>query len=139
MYDKLCKLVKQKIDAGIFKPSNSLYQSRWFCMLKKDGKSLRIIQSLEPLNKVTITHSGVPPFTDQLAEQFAGPTCNSMMDLYVGYDERMLAPSSWDLTTFQTPYGTMHLTMLPMGWTNLVPIFHDDVTHILQPEIPHVI
>ena len=23
-----------------------------------------------------------------------------------------------------------------MGWTNLVPIFHDDVTHILQPEIP---
>jgi transposase InsO family protein len=25
-----------------------------------------------------------------------------------------------------------------MGWTNSVPIFHDDVTHILQPEIPHV-
>ncbi|KAF9796716.1 hypothetical protein IEO21_10966 [Rhodonia placenta] len=25
-----------------------------------------------------------------------------------------------------------------MGWTNSVPIFHDDVTYILQPEIPHV-
>ena len=25
-----------------------------------------------------------------------------------------------------------------MGWTNSVPIFHNDVTHILQPEIPHV-
>ena len=24
-----------------------------------------------------------------------------------------------------------------MGWTNSVPIFHDGVTHILQPEIPH--
>src|SRR5580704_11799519 len=24
-----------------------------------------------------------------------------------------------------------------MGWTNSVPIFHDDVTHILQPEVPH--
>jgi hypothetical protein len=24
-----------------------------------------------------------------------------------------------------------------MGWMNSVPIFHDDVTHILQPEIPH--
>jgi hypothetical protein len=23
-----------------------------------------------------------------------------------------------------------------MGWTNSVPIFHDDVTYILQPEIP---
>ena len=32
----------------------------------------------------------------------------------------------------------MRLTTLPMGWTNSVPIFHDDVTHILQPEIPHV-
>ena len=25
-----------------------------------------------------------------------------------------------------------------MGWTNSVPIFHDKVTYILQPEIPHV-
>jgi hypothetical protein len=25
-----------------------------------------------------------------------------------------------------------------MGWTNSVPIFHDDVTYILQPKIPHV-
>ena len=25
-----------------------------------------------------------------------------------------------------------------MGWTNSVPIFHNDVTCILQPEIPHV-
>ena len=138
LYDELCKLVKQKLDAGVFEPSNSSYRSRWFCVLKKDGKSLRIVQSLEPLNEVTIAHSGVPPFTEQLAEQFAGRVCNSMMDLYVGYDERALAPSSRDLTTFQTPYGALRLTTLPMGWTNSVPIFHDDVTHILQPEIPHV-
>ena len=138
LYDELCKLVKQKIDAGVFEPSNSSYRSRWFCVVKKDGKSLRIVQSLEPLNKVTIAHSGVPPFTDQLAEQFAGRACNSMMDLYVGYDERALAESSRDLTTFQTPFGAMRLTTLPMGWTNSVPIFHDDVTHILQQEIPHV-
>ena len=30
------------------------------------------------------------------------------------------------------------LVTLPMGWTNSVPIFHDDVTHILQSEIPDV-
>ena len=138
LYDELCKLVKNKIDAGVFEPSNSSYRSRWFCVLKKDGKSLCIVQSLEPLNQVTIAHSGVPPFTDQLAEQFAGRACNSMLDLYIGYDERAIAPSSRDLTTFQTPYGALRLTTLPMGWTNSVPIFHDDVTYILQPEIPHV-
>jgi hypothetical protein len=136
-YDEVCAVIKRKIDAGVFEPSNSSYRSRWFCVVKKDGKSLRIVQSLEPLNKVTIQHSGVPPFTEQLAEQFAGRACGSMMDLYVGYDERALAQSSRDYTTFQTPYGALRLTTLPMGWTNSVPIFHDDVTHILQPEIPH--
>src|SRR5919198_3109631 len=30
----------------------------------------------------------------------------------------------------------MRLVTLPMGWTNSVPIFHDDVTEILKPEIP---
>jgi len=59
-----------------------------------------------------------------------------MFDLYVGYDERKLAIESRDLTTFQTPFGARRLVMLPMGWTNSVPIFHDDVTHILQDEVP---
>ena len=85
-----------------------------------------------------IAHPGVPLFTEQLAEQFAGRACNSMMDLFVRYDECTLAPSSRNLTTFQTPYGALRLTTLPMGWINSVPIFHDDVTYILQPKIPHV-
>ena len=138
LYDEVCALIKRKLQAGTFEPSNSSYRSRWFCVVKKDGKSLRMVQSLEPLNQVTIQHSGVPPFTEQLAEHFAGRACGSMLDLYVGYDERALAPSSRDYTTFQTPFGALRLTTLPMGWTNSVPIFHDDVTYILQAEIPHV-
>ena len=138
IYDDVCKLIKRKIDARVFEPSNSSYCSHWFCVAKKDGKSLHIIQSLEPLNKVTIQHSGVPPFTEQLTEHFARQACGSMMDLFVGYDKRALAELSRDYTTFQTPFGTLRLTTLPMGWTNLVPIFHGNVTHILQEEIPHV-
>ena len=60
------------------------------------------------------------------------------MDLYVSYDEWALAPSSCNYMTFQTPYGVMRLTTLPMGWTNSVLIFHEDVMKILQPKIPHV-
>jgi hypothetical protein len=138
IHEEVCQLLQRKIDAGVMEPSNSSYRSRWFCVVKKDGKSLRIVQSLEPLNEVTIQHSGVPPYSEQLVEHFAARACGSMMDLYVGYDERALAKSSRDYTTFQTPYGAMRLTTLPMGWTNSVPIFHDDVTFILRPEIPHV-
>jgi hypothetical protein len=136
IYEEVCKVIRRKLDARVYEPSNSSYRSRWFCVVKKDGTSLRIVHSLEPLNQVTIKHTGVTPFTDQIGEHFAGRACGGMLDLYVGYDERGLAETSRDLTTFQTPYGTLRLVTLPMGWTNSVPIFHDDVTFILQPEIP---
>ena len=138
LYDEVCQNIQRKIDAGVFEPSNSSYRSHWFCVVKKDGKSLRIVQSLEPLNAVTIQHSGVPPYSEQLVEHFAGRACGSILDLFVGYDERALATSSRDYTTFQTPFGAMRLTTLPMGWTNSVPIFHEDVTFILRDEIPNV-
>jgi hypothetical protein len=103
---------------------------------QKGWQNLRIVHSLEPLNAVTIVHSGVPPATEELAMKFAGHACGGMFNLYVGYNERLLAEESRDLTTFQTPYGALRLVILPMGWTNSVSIFHDDVTKILEPEIP---
>ena len=136
IYNEVCKIIQTKIDAGVYERSNSSYRSHWFTVLKKGGKTLCIVHSLEPLNAVTIQHSGVPPYTDQLTEHFAGRACGGILDLYVGYDECALDEHSHDLTSFQTPFGALRLVTLPMGWTNSVPIFHDDVTFILQPEIP---
>jgi hypothetical protein len=136
--DEVCRIIKSKMDAGVYESSNSSYRSHWFCVLKKDRKSLRIVHSLEPLNEVTIAHSGLPPATEELAEGFAGCACGGMFDLYVDYDKRKLHSDSRDLTTFQTPFGAKRLVTLPMGWTNAVPIFHDDVAHILKEETPHV-
>ncbi len=99
------------MDSGTIEPSNAPYRSRWFTVLKKNGK-LRIVHSLEPLNAVTIAHSGVPPATEELAAHFSGRACGGMFDLFVGYDERLLAESSRDLTTFQTPvrrYAASHV------------------------------
>ena len=108
------------------------------CILKEDGKSLRIIHSLEPLNRISIQHSSVPPIPDHMVEQFAGRACGTALDLYVGYDERLIAEDSRDLMTFQTPFGPLRLVTLLMGWTGSVSIFHNDITYILQPEIPHL-
>lgn len=105
-YQEICSIIKSKIEAGVYEPSNSSYRSRWFCVEKKNGK-LRLVHSLEPLNAVTIQHSGVPPYTNQLAEQFAERPCGGILDLFVGYDERGLPESLRDLTTFQTPFGAL--------------------------------
>jgi hypothetical protein len=130
IYKDICAIVQKKLAAGIYEQSNSSYRSQWFFVLKKDGKALCPVHSLEPLNHITIQYSSVPPIPEHLAEQFSGCACGGMLDLYIGYDKRLIAELSRDYTTFRTPFGTLQLVTLPMGWTNLVPIFHDGVvTH----------
>ena len=104
IYDEVCKVIHMKIEAGVYESSNSSYCSQWFCVLKKN-KGLWPIHSLEPLNAITILHSGVPPHTEHITDYFASQACRGILDLYVGYDKRLLHKDSCDYTTFQTPYG----------------------------------
>ena len=106
-------------------------------MFKKDGKSLRLVHSLEPMNAVTIRNAAMPPYTDVVAEDFAGRSIYTTLDLYVSFDQRQLHVNSRDMTTFNTPLGAFRLTVLPMGWTNSPAVLQGDITHILRPEIPH--
>ena len=64
IYDEVIKIIKEKIKIGVYERSNSSYQSKWFCVLKKDGKSLQIVQGLQPLNVVTIQDLGAPPILE---------------------------------------------------------------------------
>ncbi|TFY53807.1 hypothetical protein EVJ58_g9240 [Rhodofomes roseus] len=136
IYDEVVQIIKDKIASGVYEPSSSSYRSRWFCVVKKDGKSLRLVHDLQPLNAVTIKDSSVPPFVEQLAESFGGRACYGSLDLFVAFDQRTLDARSRDLTTFQSPLGALRLTSVPMGWTNAMQIVHGDVTFILRDEIP---
>jgi len=80
----------------------------------------------------------MPPYTNVVAEDFAGRSIYTTLDLYVSFDQRQLHPNSRDMTTFNTPLGAFRLTVLPMGWTNSPAVLQGDVTHILRPEIPHL-
>ena len=108
IFERVCEVVRDKINAGVYEPSNSSYRSRWFCVKKADGR-LRPVHALEALNRVTIQHSGVTPTPDHLAETFGGRACGGILDLFVGYDNRPLAESSRDMTTFQTPDRRAHV------------------------------
>jgi hypothetical protein len=134
---EVIKIIESKWKSGVYEPSSSSYNSRWFCVFKKDGKSLRLVHSLEPLNGVTVKNAAMPPYTDVVAEDFAGSSIYTTLDLYVSFDQRQLHPNSRDMTTFNTPLGAFRLTVLPMGWTNSPAVLQGDITHILRPEIPH--
>jgi transposase InsO family protein len=125
--------IYKKLSTGVYELSNSSYRSRIFTVAKKSG-AIRIVHDLQKLNSVTIKDAGLPPPIEQFAEWYAGKSIYTLMDIYVGYDHRILDERSRDLTTFQTPIGTFRLTSLPMGWTNSVPIFQGDVAFILRDE-----
>ena len=127
-------MIQSKIDSGVHEPSNSSYQSKWFCVAKKNG-SVWIVHDLQPLNTVTIQDAATLPYIRHFAEQSAGQLIYTMMDLFVGFDHQALADESHDLTIFQTLLETFHLTILPQGWTDLPTVFQNDIAFILQHEI----
>ena len=136
--DKVTEIIENKWRSGVYEPSSSSYNSRWFCVYKKDGKSLCLVHLLKPLNAVTIKNAAMPPYTDVVAKDFAGCSIYTTLDLYVSFDQCQLHPNSRDMTTFNTPLGAFRLTVLPMGWTNSPAVLQGDVTHILRPEILHL-
>lgn len=131
------KLLKEKMDAGVYEPSQASYRSRWFCVVKKNGK-LRIVHDLQVLNSVTIRDAGLPPVMDDFVEPFAGRQCYTVFDLFWGFDARKVEPSSRDLTSFLTPLGLLRITSMPMGFTNSPAEFQKCMVFILQDEIPEV-
>lgn len=133
--DKVVDLLKDKIAAGVYEPSQSSYRSRWFCVLKKNGK-LRIVHDLQPLNGVTIRDAGLPPILDAFVEPFAGRQCYTAFDLHWGFDARKIHSSSRDMTAFMSPLGLLRLTSLPMGFTNSPAEFQACMAFILKDEMP---
>jgi len=134
--DKVIELFKEKIAAGVYEECTSAYRNSWFCVVKKDGNSLRIVHDLQPLNEHVIRDAGLVPQPDEFSEECAGRTLLSTLDLYSSFDLQLIDPAYRDLTAFQTPLGVLRNVGLPMGYTNSVPIQQANVSFILQPEIP---
>ena len=129
-------MLKLKIAAGVHKQSQSSYRSRWFVVLKKNGK-LRIVHDLQPLNKVSVRDAGTLPILDDFVDGFAGCQCYTVFDLYSGFDARKVHSKSRELTAFMTPLGLLQLTVLPQGFTNSPAEFQKCMTMVLHDEIPN--
>jgi hypothetical protein len=41
--EEFCEIIKKKIDAGVYEPSSASYRSKFFGVVKKDGKSIRLV------------------------------------------------------------------------------------------------
>ena len=67
LFNQIVNIIWDKIALGVYEPSTSSYRSRWFCVLKKNGK-LRPVHDLQPLNAVTIKDASLPPNVEGFTE-----------------------------------------------------------------------
>ena len=79
IYKKVCTMIKRKLDTRVHELSNSFHR---FCIIKKNGKSLQIVYSLELLNRVIIVYLELSLTTKELVMHFTGKACNKILDLY---------------------------------------------------------
>ncbi|MCO5576416.1 hypothetical protein L7F22_030226 [Adiantum nelumboides] len=134
---KLLNLLNEKMRMGSLEPSCAPYSNRWFTIPKKNG-TLRFIQDMQPINKVTICNVGTSPNVDEFAKAFVGRAIYSMSDLYSRYDQLQLALESKDLTTMCTPLGLVRMCTLQHGATNLVAHMMNGMNKELRDFIPHI-
>ena len=136
MLDMATDMVKGKLKSGLIEPSQGPYRSRYFLTTKKEPGTWRMINDVQPLNKVTIRDAGMPPGVDEFSEEFAGYPVTTSIDFYSGYNQILLEEKYRDLTAFMTVLGLMRATRLPMGWTNSVAVFQRIMSKVLWRHIP---
>src|SRR5258705_8418638 len=72
-----------------------------------------------------------------MIKSFSGRAIYGLFDLKSSYDSRILAPQSWDLTSFYVEgMGLMQLTQLPQGHTNSVAKFQRCSQHMIGSMCP---
>ncbi|KZO89821.1 hypothetical protein CALVIDRAFT_460541, partial [Calocera viscosa TUFC12733] len=86
LVDKVIKILKDKIAAGAYEPSQSSYRSTWFTVAKPHSNELRAVVDLQPLNGIMTATSGVPPFTDFIVDTYAKRSAFTVLDLFRGFE-----------------------------------------------------
>lgn len=135
LLEKVVEMLKSRYKSGVIEYSYGPYRNPWFTPIKKNG-SLRFIQDVQQLNKVTIKDAMQPPVRHEYIESFAGYPLITTIDLYSGYDQLLLDPESRDYTAMDTPIGLIRMTRIPQGWTNSVQTYQRAMNRVLAEYIP---
>jgi hypothetical protein len=120
---------------GVVKRSNCLYNSPLFCVPKKQGQGLQIVQDFRVLNN----HSHINKYSMKEITQCIGhigrvnATIFSTLDLTSGFWQMQLDDKSQPLTAFMIPgKGQYHWVTSPMGLFGCPASFQRLMEMVLQ-------